>query len=142
MDTLTRILILIPPHELPEGFITAAIEHARASGAEIKCLYVIDALWFNYSGADWLSEGASRAKFDLYMRETLRAEGEGFIERMSRAVKDAGLVFSSEIVEGAPAEAALMAASSIAPDAIITTAGFPGLSEVQKRHGDRVVVYP
>jgi len=141
LAALTRLLVLIPPHEIPDGFIAAIIEHARASGAEVKALYVVDKLWFNYSGGDWLSGGASRAGFDKYMRETLRAEGDSFIERLSRAVEDAGLAFSSGIVEGDPAEFALKSASESAPDTLMTVAGFPGLGALRKKYTGMLIIY-
>jgi nucleotide-binding universal stress UspA family protein len=139
---MKRLLVVIPPERLPDGFIEAVISRAGPVGAEVRALYVIDALWFRYSGSDWLSTGPSRAEFDLYMRETLRRAGEGLIGELALAAREAGLAFSSEIQEGPQVMTILRAAFTCNADLIAAAPNHPDIKALIKKSRCTVHVYP
>jgi hypothetical protein len=129
---MPRLLVAIPPGGLPEGFVEAVMGRAKDMGAELRALYPVDARWFGFSGSDRLTGASSRAEFDAYMRSCLNEEGGRLTRELSAAARLAGVEFSCDVAEGAPAEAALKAAAGFGADAIMTTAGYPELDTLEK----------
>jgi len=132
---MKRYILLLPPGGAPEGCFEAAAGLAKADGAELKAIYVVDSIWSRYSAADWLSTGPSRSDFDRYMQDTLRREGEGLIDGFSRAAAEAGLSVTAEISEGDPAEALIKAARSWHADAVVVPSGQKKLKAVLEKTG-------
>ena len=100
---MNRILFVpLPAGGVPDGFYAKAARHAADNGTGIYAVYVVDSVWSRYAAADWLSNGHSRSEFEEYMHKTLTDEGEEMIARLAKAACDAGVDFTSEVIEGDP----------------------------------------
>lgn len=135
------ILAMLPSGGPPHGFYKAACREAGRLGHGLLGLYVVDALWFRCSCADWLSTGPSRAEFDAYMRDTLRGEGEVMLAEFKSVAEGIGISFTSRLDEGDPAEVASAAAREVGAEAVFVPAGHAGLDTLLNKPPCRVTVY-
>lgn len=138
---MRALIALLPPHKAPDGYYEAACAEAKRLGHDLLGLYVVDAVWFRFSGADWLSTGPSRADFDAYMRATLRTDGEEILGRLGEAAENAGLSYAARVVEGDPAAVTAAVTREPGADAVFVPKDHPALGALLKSPPCRIVIY-
>ena len=138
---MKTFLVVLSPHGAPPGFFDASVRMAAGEGAALEALFVVDSIWFRYSGSDWLSTGPSRAEFDSYMHETLADEGGSQIEALSLAARRLGVAFSGRVMDGDTPGAAASLAGLLDADALIIPCSHPSLQAIRKCSGCPVLEY-
>ena len=85
----------------------AAVDLARATGASLTALFVLDDGWNLFTGSDWLSGSGSRADYLEYARDAEFAEGRQAVAALREMAGDlpvkvltpAGLVLDTLLEE-------------------------------------------
>ena len=132
------LVVALPPGGPPEGYLDAALDRARALGAGVTAVYVVDSVWSRFIDTDWLSTGASRAVFRRYMDDALRAEAGSMVARIETLASVHGVPFRALVVEGDPVKEFIAAMTSLgASEAFVPAA----MTAALKRPSCPVTVY-
>ncbi len=87
--------------------------------ATLHHLLVVPDFWKGMMGDDWLNNAVTQARFGKYVENQLANEAAEELERFAAMAKTAGIMLSSEVHLGKPADVLLAVAKETGADCVV-----------------------
>jgi len=90
-----------------------------AKGARVHHLIIVPDLWKGMRGDDWLNNASTQDDFARYLESELEGEIRREVRRLQRQAARRKIRYTSEILQGKPAECLIQSATRHRPDLVI-----------------------